>query len=204
MKFVNVLFAMLVMTALNSVADTTDIYQPKVLVAGVAEEEAVERQYGSWGFGIAQVGHENLPASLVFNFSGRYFAGERWYVLAGLQLTEFNDRLLADDQGRVLAKKGVNAVVLNSGIGYYLMQGTATVTGDRAYPWQLGVEGYLGEQFTGETSGHYLGSGISWQMLFDSRWIALEWRMFQVNDDNLIKAEVDKGTQWGLSFGSYF
>lgn len=187
-----------------SQAETTDIYQPRVLVAGVKKQENIERTYGSWGFGIGQVAQENLTTSMAFNFSGRYFAGERWYVLANLQAGNLSDRVITDANGKVLVKENVTSVLINSGLGYNLMQGSASFSGLRIYPWQLAVEAHLGEQFNGDSSGRYIGLGLSWQLMIDKRWLSLDSRTFQINDDNLKQASVSKGIQWGLSFGSYF
>lgn len=185
-------------------AETTDIYQPDSLVAGVTEQQDISRRLGSWGVGVGQVARERLPAMNQFNVSGRYFAGERWYVLAGLQLSEFSDELITADNGEVLVKKDVTAVTATTGLGYQLMQGSASFSGNSTYPWQLGTEAYVGEQYTGDSSGRYLGIGISWQLLVDDYWLALEWKSFQVDDKALQQADIDKGMQWGISFGSFY
>lgn len=196
--------AMMFALMAQSHAEATDIYKPRVLVAGVKESEQVETHIGTWGFGIGQVAQENLTANMVFTFSGRYFAGERWYVLAAIQAGEFSDRVISDNNGKVLVKKNVTNVLAHGGVGYNLMQGSASFSGIRAYPWQLGVEAYLGEQFTGDSSGQYLGFGLSWQLIMGTRWLSLDSRTFQIDDDNLVDAKVNKGIQWGLSVGSYF
>jgi hypothetical protein len=192
------------LAAVCSHAETTDIYQPRVLVAGVKDHERIDSNLGTWGFGIGQVAQENLPANMAFNFSGRYFAGERWYLLAALQMAEFSDRVINDNNGDVLVKQDVTSVLATTGLGYQLLQGSASFSGQTTYPWQLGVEGYLGEQYTGDSSGRYLGVGVSWQLMFGQRWLALEWKNFQIDDDNLQQADVSKGIQWGLSFGSFY
>ena len=199
-----VFMSVFVVLMTSAKAQTTDIYQPKVLVAGVSKQESIERTNGSWGFGVGQVAQENLTANMAFTFGGRYFAGERWYVLANLQSGTFSDRVIADAGGQVLVKKDVTSVLVNSGLGYNLMQGSASFSGVRAYPWQLGIEAYLGEQFTGDSSGRYTGLGLSWQLIMGKRWLSLDSKTFQINDDNLKQAKVSKGIQWGLSFGSYF
>lgn len=199
-----VFLSLVAVVVADTQAETTDIYQPRVLVAGVKKQESIERTNGSWGFGVGQVAQENLTASMAFTFGGRYFAGERWYVLANLQAGNFSDRVITDSSGKVLVKKDVTSVLVNSGLGYNLMQGSASFSGVRAYPWQLGIEAYLGEQFTGDSSGRYTGLGLSWQLIMGKRWLSLDSRTFQINDDNLKQAKVSKGIQWGLSFGSYF
>ncbi|UTW49749.1 hypothetical protein [Bacterioplanoides sp. SCSIO 12839] len=182
----------------------TDIYQPRVLEAGVASDADIEQRHGSWGVGIAQIAQENLPSTLGLNASARYFAGERWYVLANIQLANLSDRVIRDDQGETLVKKDVTSVLVNTGLGYQLMQGNASFSGNRSYPWQFALEGYLGEQFNGESSGLYYGVGSSWQLQINDFWVSLDLKNFTIADDNLKQAEIDNGIQWGITFGSYY
>ncbi|WP_419810397.1 hypothetical protein [Bacterioplanoides sp.] len=198
------LLASLYLTPLMA-EELTDIYQPRVLSAGVSADASIDENLGSWGIGIAQIAQQNLSSSLALNAGARYFAGERWHVLAGVQIAQFSDRVIRNDQGEVLVKKDVTSVLINTGLGYQLLQGSASFDGSRTYPWQLALEGYVGEQFSGKSSGLYYGLGTSWQLQLDERsWVSLDFKNFAISDDNLKQAEVERGIQWGVSFGSYY
>lgn len=186
-------------------AETTDIYQPKVYGAGVESADTVDVRRGAWGFGMAQKTQENLITAPTFYISGQYFTGENWYVLGSLGLGVFSDRDIVDSStNRVLVQKDAKFQSIIAGLGYNLMQGSASVSGATVYPWKLSLEGYLGEQFTGDSRGLYKGIGTSWQLLIQKQWFAIEWRTFAIDDQQLTDAKVSEGTQWGISFGSFF
>ncbi|MCT7359814.1 hypothetical protein [Thalassolituus pacificus] len=189
---------------LLSVAETTDIYQPRIKVAGLEQSENISRRYGSWGIGVAQQAQDNLSGRTALNISARWFAGERWYLLGTAQYAPFNRDEIRNGSGQVLLESGEQANVLAGGVGYAFLQGTASLNGHMSYPWQVAVEGLLGEQYTGDSSGRYSGLAFSWQLLGDDYWLATEWRTYQSDDSRLDKLNVNKGVQWGISFGSYF
>lgn len=185
-------------------AETTDIYQPRLKVAGLEKSQDISRRYGSWGIGVAQQAQDNLSSRTAINISGRWFAGERWYLLGTLQQAPFNGDEIRDGSGQILFAAGEQANVLAGGVGYAFLQGTASLNGQVSYPWQVAVEGLIGEQYTGDSSGRYTGLVFSWQILADDYWLATEWRTYQSDDSRLDQLNVNKGVQWGISFGSYF
>ncbi len=185
-------------------AETTDIYQPRIKVAGLEKSENISRRYGSWGVGVAQQAQDNLSSRTALNFTGRWFAGERWYLLGSVQLAPFNQSEIRNSSGQVLLESGEQANVLAGGAGYAFLQGAASLSGRTSYPWQVAVDGLMGEQYTGDSSGRYTGLAFSWQLLGDDYWLATEWRVYQSDDSRLDKLNVNKGMQWGISFGSYF
>lgn len=185
-------------------AETTDIYQPRLKIAGLDKSENINRRYGSWGVGLAQQAQDNLSSRSALNVTARWFAGERWYLLGSAQIAPFNEDEVRDGSGRVLLESGEQANVLNAGAGYAFLQGAASFSGRTSYPWQVAVEALLGEQYTGDSSGRYTGLTFSWQLLGDDYWFATEWRAYQSDDSRLDKLNVNKGMQWGVSFGSYF
>ncbi|MCD8521585.1 MAG: hypothetical protein LRY66_11900 [Saccharospirillaceae bacterium] len=189
---------------LLAVAETTDIYQPRLKVAGLEKSQDISRRYGSWGIGVAQQAQDNLSSRTAINISGRWFAGERWYLLGTLQQAPFNGDEIRDGSGQILFAAGEQANVLAGGVGYAFLQGTASLNGQVSYPWQVAVEGLIGEQYTGDSSGRYTGLVFSWQILADDYWLATEWRTYQSDDSRLDQLNVNKGVQWGISFGSYF
>lgn len=185
-------------------AETTDIYQPRIKVAGLEKTENIPQRYGSWGIGIAQQAQDNLSGRTAFYINGRWFAGERWYLLGMAQYAPFNGDEIRNGSGQILFSAGEQANVLAAGVGYAFLQGTASLNGQVSYPWQVAVEGLLGEQYTGDSSGRYSGLAFSWQILADHYWLATEWRTYQSDDSRLDSLNVNKGMQWGISFGSYF
>jgi len=194
---------LLLVTSASFAQDVSDIYQPDVRRAGLKQTESLDVRRAMVGIGAVYQSQDNLQSRLGINLNLRWLAGERWYVLGEYQYAPFNEDEVSDGT-EVLLQANETASVLAAGAGYVVMQGSASFNGRRTFPWQLAAEGFVGEQFTGDTSGRYTGIGFSWQIIEQDYWVAMGWRVYQSDDERLNGLDVNSGAQWGVSFGSWF
>ena len=195
--------SLLLLGSAYSFADTTDIYAPEVKRAGISAQESYEKRRGAWGFGLGYQSRDHLEASITYNLTARWFAGERWYLLGEYQHSPLSNDAVSDDNGAEL-EEDESSNLLAYGLGYTFMQGSAGFDGTQAFPWQLAAEVYLGEQSTGDTDGRYSALGLSWQIVDPDFWVAAGWRIYQSDDKRLEDLGMNRGAQWALYFGSYF
>lgn len=204
MKYLTVtLISLLAVSSQLHAADVKDIYHPDIRTAHLEQNEAIDVHHGSWGVGVVYQSQENLAARMGLNLNGRWFASERWYLLGEYQYAPFNTDEISSN-GSVLLESGETANVLAGGVGYSFMQGSASFSGLRSYPWQVALELLSGQQMTGDTSGRYTGAGLSWQVMSHDYWFAAGWRLYSADDSRLKNIDVNAGAQWGISFGSWF
>ena len=187
----------------SALADTTDIYQPEIKRAGVTGSDAFQQRRGAWGFGLGYQSRDYLESGITYNLTGRWFAGESWYLLGEYQYAPLNNDAVNDGTDVVL-DEDENSHLLAYGVGYTFMQGLASFHGFESYPWQLAAELYLGEQSTGDSDGRYTALGVSWQVIDDNYWVGASWRVYQSNDQRLSDLGMNSGAQWALYIGSYF
>ncbi|WP_430462586.1 hypothetical protein ACQUQU_07315 [Thalassolituus sp. LLYu03] len=184
-------------------AQVQEIYAPQVKTAELTEKEAVDVRHGTWGIGLVHQSQENLSARMGLNLNIHWFAGEQWYVLGEYQYAPFNSEELSSGS-TVLLEANETATVLAGGVGYAFMQGAGSFNGRKSFPWQVALEGLIGRQDTGSTTGRYTGLGLSWQVQTNSFWVATGWRLYASDDSRLKAIDVNSGAQWGVSFGSSF
>ena len=197
------LLSLLPISAYVQAEAVSDIYQPDTRQVRVSGQEAIPVRNAMLGIGAVYQSQDNLESRLGVNMSVRWLASDRWYVSGEYQHAPFNQDAVVQD-GAVVVEANENASVLAAGMGYAVMQGNASFNGRRSYPWQLAVEMFAGEQFTGDTSGRYTALGFSWQIIERDCWVAMGWRIYQTNDERLSKLDVNSGAQWGVSFGFWF
>ena len=203
MKYPSLLVLLAFLSAAANATDAKDIYSPTPDQSAALSNPTGTVRHGSWGMGLNYLSQENLAAHMGISMNVRWFAGERWYVLGEYQYAPFNGDVTATSGSSTL-EANENAHVIAAGAGYALMQGSASINGRQALPWQLAVEGLAGQQLTGDTSGRYTGLGLSWQIIGREYWVASGWRLYTSDDSRLKDFNVQSGAQWGISFGSWF
>lgn len=186
-----------------SVSASAEVYQPGMQGNGLNELEETLVQHGMFGAGFASTLTSNNDHQPSMVFSGRYFAGEKWYLLGELQLGTFSSSAVEVD-GEELRAESEEALRYTFGAGYSLLQGTASTSGIRAVPWVLATEFNVGEQTSGDTSGRYTSLGVSVQFQGERIWTALGFREFLISDERLEQLGSDRGMQWDISLGMWF
>ena len=180
---------------------STDIYDPQVKYSGLEDLDSVERQHGTIGIGFSNTVAEKDELKPGLNLSARYFAGERWYVTGELGFSSYFDFTL--DKGLVLEERE-QVVLTTAGVGYALLQGTASTFGEFTFPWLMAVEVAMGSQQTGDTRGRYTALGLSWQLNTTNYWYSFGTRQYRVDDQRLKALGANEGIQWNMSFGIYY
>ncbi|WP_300426563.1 hypothetical protein [uncultured Thalassolituus sp.] len=197
------LCAALITAALPAFADNASVYKPRVQANGLKDIKSAGTQHGMLGAAYANTlttGNE-IQAGLLLN--GRYFAGDRWYLLGEFQYGEFNSEDLSDGDTLVI-EEGEDALRYAFGAGYSVLQGNASTSGQYAVPWSIAAELAVGEQTTGDTSGQYTSLGLSVQFHGPKVWTAVGARQFVISDERLEQVGADRGMQWDISLGMWF
>jgi len=202
MKRKLILSACALMASLSPSA-LAEVYSPGNQSNGLDALEDTPVQHGMLGAGYANTLSTNNDAQPGMLFTGRYFAGEKWYLLGELQFGTFSTRAVVQN-GEEVRSDDEEMLRYSAGAGYALLQGTASTSGARAVPWVIAAELTAGEQNSGDTSGRYASLGTSVQFHGDRIWTALGVREFLVDDERLQSLESDGGTQWDISLGMWF
>lgn len=193
--------AVLFASAASAERSSTDIYDPQVKYSGLEDLDSVERQHGTIGVGFSNTVAEKQELKPGVNLSARYFAGERWYVTGELGFSSYFDFSL--DEGFVLEERE-QVLLAAAGLGYAILQGTASTFGDYTFPWLMAVEVAMGSQQSGDTRGRYTSLGLSWQVNATNYWYSFGARQYRVDDQRLKLLGANEGMQWNLSFGIYY
>lgn len=172
---------------------------PEVL----ANDNPVQRS-GWASIGIADQHAENMDSRRILQVMARYLASEQWYLLAGIEYGLLSDQPVRRSDGVAVVAANTTTITAYAGLGVPLLKGIVKPIGSHYVPWQVGVEGVLGEQFMGNLSGRYTGLGLNMSLLMDRFWMGSDWRWYAVDDDALKAAGVHQGTQISLSAGVYF
>lgn len=201
-KALTVLVAALVMPV-PSLAAESQLYRPKVQSNGLDAIEGTDVQRGMFGAGYASTlttYNDIQPAMLI---SGRYFAGEKWYLLGEVQLGSYSTTAVIQN-GVEVRSDSEDALRFSVGAGLSLLHGSASTSGITAVPWVLATELAVGEQYSGDTSGRYTSLGMSLQFHGQRVWTALGGRQFIIADERLEQLNSDGGIQWDISLGLWF
>jgi hypothetical protein len=191
------LCAFLFASTASAERSSTDIYDPQIKYSGLEDLDEVERQHGTIGIGFSNTVAEKDELKPGVNLSARYFAGERWYVTGELGFSSFLDEsFVLEEREQVF--------LANAGVGYALLQGTASTFGNYTFPWLMAVEVAMGSQHTGDTRGRYTALGLSWQIKATNYWYSFGARQYRVDDQRLKTLGANEGMQWNLSFGIYY
>ena len=201
-KALTVLIAALVIPV-PSLAAESQLYRPKVQSNGLDAIEGTDVQRGMFGAGYASTlttYNDIQPAMLI---SGRYFAGEKWYLLGEVQLGSYSTTAVIQN-GVEVRGDSEDALRFSVGAGLSLLQGSASTSGIIAVPWVLATELAVGEQYSGDTSGRYTSLGMSLQFHGQRVWTGLGGRQFIIADERLEQLNSDGGIQWDISLGLWF
>lgn len=160
----------------------------------------------SWRFGIGLVDQhaEHFDSRRLLSVSARYPLSDFWYLLAGLEYGLLSEDPIQRDDGLVLVAGNTTTLMVHSGLGVPLLRGIMRTPMGAYAPWQISVEGLLGEQYTGNLSGRYVGAGFNTTLMLRSVWLGTDWRWFNVDDDALKAAGINQGIQAGVSLGIWF
>ena len=187
----------------QSLAADSQLYRPKVQNNGLDEIKGTDVQRGMFGAGYASTlttSNDIQPGLLI---SGRYFAGEKWYLLGEVQLGSYSTTAIIQD-GVEVRGDSEDALRFGAGAGLSLLQGNASTSGITAVPWVHAAELAVGEQYSGDTSGRYTSLGMSLQFHGERVWTALGTRQFLITDERLERLNSDGGIQWDISLGLWF
>lgn len=160
----------------------------------------------SWllGAGVVDQHAEHFQSRRLLSVQARFPLSDAWYLLAGLEYGLLSEEPVQRSDGVAVVAANTTTLMLHSGLGVPLLRGIVrTPTGAYA-PWQISVEGLLGEQYTGNLSGRYSGAGLNMTLMLQSFWLATDWRWFNVDDDALKAVGIHQGTQLGLTAGIWF
>lgn len=187
----------------QSLAADSQVYRPNVQNNGLDSIEGTQVQHGMFGAGYASTLTTNNDIQPGLLFSGRYFAGEKWYLLGEVQLGSFSTTAMIRD-GVEIRGDSEDSLRFGAGAGLSLLQGNASTSGITAVPWVLATELMVGEQYSGDTSGRYTSLGMSLQFHGERVWTALGTRQFLISDERLQSFDSDGGIQWDISLGLWF
>jgi hypothetical protein len=184
--------------------ESAEIFEPTPRVFSF--NDTIPSRHGLVGFGFTQQSSAVFGEHTMVSGSMRYHVSDNWDALLGLELgvNSFGNPAITDSSGHVEMSKDSSFRVLNTGIGYTLLNGLTSFDGETYVPWKLNADVVLGEQFTGGSHGIYYGFGTSLQILREDYWIGAETRYFRVNDAVLNKVGTHRGLQWGLAVGFYY
>ena len=160
----------------------------------------------SWllGVGLVDQHADNFDARRLLSAQARLPLTDYWYLMAGMEYGVLSDDPVKREDGVAVLVSNTTTLALYSGLGAPLLRGIVKTPGGTYAPWQVGVEGLLGEQVTGDQSGRYVGAGINMTLMLQSFWLASDWRWFNVDDEALKAAGIHQGVQLGLSAGVWF
>lgn len=160
----------------------------------------------SWllGVGVVDQHAENFDSRRLLSIQARLPLSEHWYLIGGMEYGLLSADPVRRGDGVTVVAADSTTLMLHSGLGVPLFRGIVRTPFGEYAPWQVGVEGLLGEQYTGDLSGRYVGAGLNMSLLLSSFWLATDWRWFNVDDDALKAAGIHQGTQLGLSAGVWF
>ena len=160
----------------------------------------------SWllGVGVVDQHAENFDSRRLLSIQARLPLTEHWYLIGGMEYGVLSADPVRRDDGVAVIEADSTTLMLHSGLGVPLLRGIVRTPFGEYAPWQVGIEGLLGEQYTGDLSGRYVGAGLNMSLLLSSFWLATDWRWFNVDDDALKAAGIHQGTQLGLSAGVWF
>ena len=170
-------------------------------------DDSLPEQKGMIGLSLAQQSSDTFGEQLVFGGNFRYHLTDRFDALLNIELgltSLGNGTIYKSDGTTVALEENASFRSITTGIGYSLLKGIASTGNDTFIPWQLNVEGLVGEQFSGSSHGLYTGVGATVQFLLDDYWIGTSTRYFNVDDSVLNKAGTHRGLQWGINFGFYY
>lgn len=170
-----------------------------------AEPSIMDRiQHWQLGAGFVRQAPELMGQRSAALLDLRYMGASIWYWRAVLEYGRFNEVELRSRNNGVTLPAQQSALLVATGPGLALLRGSGQLFGGDFQPWQLGIELLVGDQFTGSSSGSYVGLGLDWQFQSVTWWGALDWRFYQVNDSLLQASGVAGGMQAGLIVGRYF
>ncbi|MBM94567.1 MAG: hypothetical protein CMI09_01790 [Oceanospirillaceae bacterium] len=160
----------------------------------------------SWtlGLGVVDQHAENFDARRLLSAQARFPLSDYWYLMAGMEYGLLSEDPVRTDGGLAVVAGNTTTLMLHSGLGVPVFRGIVRTPAGAYAPWQISLEGLLGEQYTGNLSGRYVGAGINMTLMLQSFWLATDWRWFNVDDDALKAAGVNQGVQAGLSAGVWF
>lgn len=185
------------------ISASAEVYSPGNQNNGLNELEDTDVQHGVFSVGYVNTLAYNNDSQPGILFGGRYFAGERWYLLGELQVGSHSTRAVVSN-GEVLREDDEELLRYSAGAGYAILQGTASTSGLRAVPWSIAAEFNAGEQQSGDTSGRYASLGLNVQFHGERVWTSVGVREFLIDDERLQALESDGGTQWDISLGLWF
>ncbi|WP_221793020.1 hypothetical protein [Oceanobacter mangrovi] len=169
-------------------------------------DDSLPEQLGMIGMSLTQQTSATFGDQLVFGGNLRYHLTDRFDALLNIELgmSSFGNPTIYNSDGSEAMKKNASFRTISTGIGYSLLNGIASTNGKTFIPWQLNLEGMVGEQFTGGSNGLYSSVGTSLHFMLDEYWLGTTTRYFYVDDSVLNKAGTHRGLQWGIEFGFYY
>ncbi|MFK4753644.1 hypothetical protein [Oceanobacter antarcticus] len=200
----SVMQGLLPLVGVSAVPRTAEIFEP--IPRTFDFSDGIPEQKALIGMSLGQQTSAEYGDSLLFGGSVRYHLTDRLDALASIDLglTSFGNQTIKDDNGNTELKEHAAFRVITAGIGYSLLKGITSIDGETFLPWQLNVDGVIGEQFTGSSHGMYLGVGTSLQVMMGDYWIGTDTRYYHVDDEVLNQEGSHRGLQWSIAVGFYY
>ncbi|MDO6680926.1 hypothetical protein Q4551_01360 [Oceanobacter sp. 5_MG-2023] len=200
----NIMQGILPLAGVAATPRTAEIFEP--IPRTFDFSDGIPEQTMLIGMSLGQQTSAEYGDSLLFGGSIRYHLTDRLDALGNIELglTSFGNPTIEDDDGNVDLKEHSSFRAITAGLGYSLLKGITSLDGETFLPWQLNVDGLIGEQFTGSSHGMYLGVGTSLQVMMGDYWIGTETRYYHVDDEVLNQEGSHRGLQWSIAVGFYY
>jgi hypothetical protein len=200
----DVMQGMLPLIGAYATPHTAEIFEP--IPRTFDFSDGIPEQTMLIGMSLGQQTSAEYGDSLLFGGSIRYHLTDRLDALGNIDLgmTSLGNPAILDSNGNTELKEKSAFRIITAGLGYSLLKGITSVNGETFLPWQLNVDGLIGEQFTGSSHGMYLGVGTSLQVMMGDYWIGTETRYYHVDDEVLNQEGSHRGLQWSIAVGFYY